>query len=265
MKQTLNISNLYAGFEEKEILHGVSLLIRSGQVHAVMGPNGSGKSTLVSVVMGHPNYNVHPPTGGPKSEIQINKVEILKLEPEKRAKLGLFLAFQSPIAVPGVSVMSLLRSAEEARMGQSHNLQKINNPVFAKKQINWSEFTSQVQEAAKFLHLDEGFLKRGINDGFSGGEKKKTELLQALVLRPKFALFDEIDTGLDVDALRVVAAGIKKLRDSGTGVLIVTHYQRILRYITPDVVHILVAGKLVKTGSSMLAQEIEKDGYGKYL
>lgn len=264
-QHTLSIDNLYAGFEGKEILHGVSLMIRSGQVYAVMGPNGSGKSTLVSVVMGHPNYQIHQKNGGSKSKIQLNKQNIQELKPEQRAKLGVFLAFQSPIAVPGVSVMSLLRSAEEVRVGQGKNFPKINNPVFAKNQIDWSEFTTRVLEAAKFLHLEESFLKRGINDGFSGGEKKKVELLQALLLRPKFALFDEIDTGLDVDALKVVAAGIKKLKDSGTGILIVTHYQRILRHIAPDVVHILVAGKLVKTGSLQLAYEIEKDGYSQYL
>jgi len=237
-------------------------------VHAVMGPNGSGKSTLAYALMGHPLYQIT----NHKSQITIGNKIISSLPTEERARAGLYLAIQSPIAIPGVSVMQLLRTAYQ----QIHSSPKkseeklvIQNPVLARRwQANGmgiSEFTSLVKKCARALRLDESFLGRSIHDGFSGGEKKKVEMLQALVLAPKIAIFDEIDTGLDVDALRVVGKGIDLLRKQKTGVIIITHYNRILRYVTPDVVHVLVDGKIVKTGMAALARKIEKEGYAKYL
>lgn len=254
----LTISNLHASIENKPILRGVSLQVRSGEVHAVMGPNGGGKSTLAYALMGHPAYKT-------KGSIFINKKNISGLPTEERAKAGLFLALQSPIAIPGVTVTNLLRTAYEEQYGSKKN--KTQNPIFHKKNIGSmtiGEFVGMVKNYAKDLHIDEAFLSRGIHDGFSGGEKKKMEILQALVLAPKFAIFDEIDTGLDVDALKVVARGIDTLARGGTGVIIITHYQRILKYVKPDVVHILVQGKIVKTGEWDLAKDIEDHGYAQF-
>lgn len=253
MKNTLSISNLHVSIDQKEILRGVSLTIKTGEVHTIMGPNGSGKSTLVYALMGHPAYKIQ----SSKSKVQINGKNIINLPAEERAKAGLFLAFQSPIAVPGVSVINLLRSTQDAP-------QKTQNPLLFRHSISMIEFIKTIKEHAKILHIDESFLSRGIHDGFSGGEKKKMEMLQALTLAPKFAIFDEIDTGLDVDALKVVAHGIDILSKKGTGVIIITHYQRILKYVKPDFVHILVNGKIVKTGKASLARAIEEHGYTNY-
>lgn len=205
--------------------------------------------------------------------MKIGKKNLMLLTTEERAKAGLYLAIQSPIAIPGVSVMQLLRSSyqeiHKSSSGKIEEKQAIQNPVLARRwQANGmglSEFVSLVKRYAHTLRLDESFLGRSIHDGFSGGEKKKVEMLQALVLAPKFAIFDEIDTGLDVDALRVVGKGIELLRQRGTGVIVITHYNRILRYVTPDVVHVLVHGKMVDTGTAALAKKIEKEGYAKYV
>ena len=260
----LSISKLRASVAGKEILHGINMTIRGGEVHAVMGPNGSGKSTLASVLLGHPAYTA-------MGKILLESKNILTRSTEERATAGLFLAFQSPIAIPGVTVMNLLRASYEL-LQQSKGGKKgrsVQNPVLARRfqvgSMSIGAFTDMVKVHAKTLRLPEELLRRGIHDGFSGGEKKKIEMLQALVLPHKFAVFDEIDTGLDVDALRAVSKGISVLRAQGVGVLIITHYQRILRYVKPDVVHVLVAGKIVDTGDHTLAKKIESKGYSTYL
>lgn len=264
-KHPLIISSLRARVAEKEILRGINLTIRSGEVHAVMGPNGGGKSTLAYALMGHPAYTV----SGSKTKVLINNKNIIHMPTEDRAKAGLFLALQSPIAIPGVTVTNLLRTAYQELYGDKKSTGKTPyNPLMARRWkaggLSILEFTGMLKNHAKQLHIDESFLSRGIHDGFSGGEKKKIEMLTALVINPKFAIFDEIDTGLDVDALKVVAKGIALLAQRGTGILIITHYQRILKYVKPDVVHVLVAGKIVATGKASLAREIEEHGYQSY-
>lgn len=285
----LEIKNLRVGIKGKGILHGISISVKPGEVHAVMGPNGSGKSTLAYALMGHPSYEItrndqirpaspKPQRGEPiqpikkqTSAVLLNGKNILGFSSEERAKAGLFLAFQSPIAIPGVSVMNLLRTSYQSlhadtKMKKTNDT--IQNPVLARRWqtggMDMITFMKTIKEYAALLKIDESFLSRGIHDGFSGGEKKKMEMLQALVLAPKFAVFDEIDTGLDVDALRVVGLGIERLSKNGTGIIVITHYQRILRYIKPDAVHILVNGKIVDTGKATLAKEIEENGYKKY-
>lgn len=264
MKNTLTINNLYVSVENKEILKGISLEIHSGEVHAVMGPNGGGKSTLAYALMGHPNYQLD----SSRLELHINKEDIKDLTPEVRAQKGLFLAFQSPMAIPGVTVTNLLRTAYQEIHKDTSVKTSIKNPVLQRrwqaKGMTLPEFTKKIKEYAAILHMDEKFFTRGIHDGFSGGEKKKLEILQGLVLRPKFAIFDEIDTGLDVDALKVVAQGIQILKEQGTGVIVITHYQRILQYLKPDYVHILVQGKIAESGKAELAKTIEEEGYKKY-
>ncbi|MBI3955963.1 Fe-S cluster assembly ATPase SufC [Candidatus Gottesmanbacteria bacterium] len=279
---TLTIQNLHVSVEGKEVLKGISLNVSSGEVHAIMGPNGSGKSTLAYALMGHPSYKCQmsrrrqsgygASATNVKCQMKVGKKNLMLLSTQERARAGLYLAVQSPIAIPGVTVMQLLRTAYQQIHGASHkkeDKQTIQNPVLARRwQANGmglSEFTAMVKQSAKSLRLDESFLHRSIHDGFSGGEKKKVEMLQALILSPKFAIFDEIDTGLDVDALRVVGKGIELLRKRGTGVIVITHYNRILRYVTPDVVHVLVQGTIVATGASALARKIEKEGYAKYV
>ncbi len=267
-KLALRITNVSASVEGKQILNGVSLTVKSGEVHAIMGPNGSGKSTFAYVLMGHPNYTVLH-SRKQKASIRIGQKELIRFPAEDRAKAGLFLALQAPMAISGVSVSNLLRTAyRELHAVEKDGAVAIQNPVLARRWeaggMTITEFTDRVSQCAKRLKLDESFLRRGINDGFSGGEKKKMEMLQALILEPKFAIFDEIDTGLDVDALKLVATTIETLRKKGTGVIIITHYQRILKYVKPDRVHILANGRIVKSGSSILAQHIEERGYQTY-
>lgn len=257
---TLKIKNLEADLEKKKILKGINLDITQGKIHAIMGPNGSGKSTLAQVIMGNPAYEVT----NPKSQIILNGNQILHKKTEERAKSGIFLAFQNPVTVPGVSVANLLKTAYQTvhkPLGDGKNKKtSVHNPALSV----WDFHTLLVREAEK-LSIAKELLGRSLNDGFSGGEKKKIEMLQAIILAPHYAIFDEIDTGLDVDALKSVAMGIKKLKEKGTGVLIITHYQRILKFAIPDTVFILVDGKIVDKGSKKLAFEIEKNGYKQWL
>ncbi|MBI3443713.1 Fe-S cluster assembly ATPase SufC [Candidatus Woesebacteria bacterium] len=258
-----SFSNLHVSVNGKEILKGLSLTIKSGEVHAIMGPNGSGKSTLAYALMGHPTLEVR------SGKLEVGKKNILNLKANERAKMGLFLAFQNPLTVAGVPVASLLRTSIQSIRGSSFNLPKklttvMSNPAKpnGEREMSIMEFNRLLEDKAALLGLDKMLLRRGLNDGFSGGEKKKVEMLQALVLQPKFAIFDEVDTGLDVDALKTVAQGINQLVRQGTGVLIITHYQRILHHIKPDFVHIMIKGQLVKSGGYTLAEQIEKEGYG---
>lgn len=241
---SLQIQNLYTSVEHTEILHGVNLEINKGEVHAIMGPNGSGKSTLANTLMGHPKYTV---TVG---DVRIDETSILELEPDERAKVGLFLSMQYPPEIPGVTISNFLRAAVEGLTGEKQH------PI---------KFYKALQETMKELGMDPEFAGRSVNAGFSGGEKKRAEMLQLAVLKPTYAILDETDSGLDVDALKVVAEGINNFRSAETGVLLITHYNRILEYVTPDVVHIMVDGKIVKSGGAELAKEIEETGYQTYL
>ena len=260
----MDIKNLIVSIGSKKILHGVSLTIQSGQVHALMGPNGSGKSTLAGALSGDPSYTIDP-----RSVIRISKKNLVGSLPEIRAREGLFLAFQSPVPIAGVSVVNLLRSAYQALHPEKTNqtgktAQKKRFRAGDVGTMKIGDFRLLVRQHAKSLNLDESFLNRSIHDGFSGGERKKIEMLQALVLEPRFAVFDEIDTGLDVDALKSVAKAIQLLRKKNVGVIIITHYHRILQYVIPDVVHVLVSGRIVKTAKATLARDIERHGYTRY-
>ena len=263
-KTGLQVTNLYANVGNKPILQDVSFEVGKGSIHAIMGPNGSGKSTIAYVLMGHPGYTVP----NVSSRIILDGKDITRLDSDKRAREGLFLAFQSPIAIPGVSVLSLIRSACEASgklRAISLKHMPVTNPVLQRRAsaggVGIVDFIETLKSTAKKLGIPESLLSRGIHDGFSGGERKKIEILTACMVKPKYAIFDEIDTGLDVDALRVVARAIVDLAKAGTGVIVITHYQRLLRYLTPDAVHILVAGRIVKHGGAILALNIEKNGY----
>lgn len=240
----LTIKNLQAKIDDKEILKGINLEIKAGEVHAIMGPNGSGKSTLASVLAGREDYDV---TGG---EVLFNGKELLELSPEDRAREGLFLAFQYPVEIPGVSNINFLKTAvNEIR---AH---KGMDPVSAK------EFLQMVKEKSALVELDSKLANRSVNEGFSGGEKKRNEIFQMAMLEPKLAILDETDSGLDIDALRIVASGVNKLRSKDNATLVITHYQRLLDYIVPDVVHVLYKGKIVKSGPKELALELEEKGY----
>ena len=240
----LEIRNLRATVGDKEILRGVDLTVNAGEVHAVMGPNGSGKSTLAQVIAGHPAYEV---TGG---QILYEGRDLLEMEPEERAQAGLFLAFQYPVEIPGVSNAYFLRAAyNEMRKARGE------------EEVDPLEFLDIVEEKARLVEMDPAFLNRSVNMGFSGGEKKRNEILQMAVLEPKLAILDETDSGLDIDALRIVADGVNKLRRPDNATVVVTHYQRLLNYIVPDHVHVLVGGRIVKSGTKELALELEARGY----
>jgi Fe-S cluster assembly ATP-binding protein len=239
----LVIKNLHVKVEGREILKGIDLTIQPGKVHAVMGPNGSGKSTLAYTLMGHPGYEVSD------GEVFLDGADVLVLEPNERAKEGLFLAFQYPHSVPGVTMANFLRTAVNA----THE-----NPVPPK------EFRQKLLEKMKILRMNPDFGGRYVNEGFSGGEKKRAEILQMAMLQPKYAVLDETDSGLDIDALRIVADGVNALLGPDLGVLVITHYQRLLNYITPDFVHVLVDGKIVREGGPELALELERAGYEQF-
>lgn len=242
----LEIRNLHVNVEGREILKGVDLVVRQGEVHALMGPNGTGKSTLAYTLMGHPNYE---PTQG---EVIFKGQNILELEPDQRSHLGLFLAFQYPVAIPGVTVANFLRTAINAH-------RKVQNPE--DKGISVPEFRRLLKEKMDLLKMDHAFASRYLNEGFSGGEKKRAEVLQMAMLQPEIAVMDETDSGLDIDALRIVSEGVNALRGPNLGVLVITHYQRILNYIKPDYVHIMLDGRIVETGGADLALHLEEHGY----
>ncbi len=241
---TLEIAGLRVAVEDTEILTGVDLTVRSGETHAIMGPNGSGKSTLAYAVAGHPKYTV---TGG---SVLLDGEDVLEMSVDERARAGLFLAMQYPVEVPGVSVSNFLRTSATAVRGEAPKLR-----LWVKEQ----------KEAMARLEMDPAFAERNVNEGFSGGEKKRHEILQLELLRPRIAILDETDSGLDVDALRVVSQGVNRVRASGeTGVLLITHYTRILKYISPDDVHVFVKGRIAESGGRELADELEAHGYAKY-
>ncbi|MBX3012487.1 MAG: Fe-S cluster assembly ATPase SufC [Caldilineaceae bacterium] len=250
----LEIRNLHANVEGTEILKGVNLTLRSGEIHAMMGPNGSGKSTLAYVVAGHPHYEVT------EGDILIDGESVIGLEADERTKAGIFLAFQYPVAVPGVSVANFLRTAVSNVRGYSN--QGDSNGVIGSNLMPMREFRRELNDKMKEYNVDASFARRYLNDGFSGGEKKRTEVLQMAMLEPKFAILDESDSGLDIDALRVVSDGINKLATPERGFLMITHYQRLLNYVKPDYVSIFYGGRIVKTGGIELALQLEERGYG---
>jgi Fe-S cluster assembly ATP-binding protein len=245
-----------AAHPERAILQGVDLDVGKGEVHAIMGPNGSGKTTLAYALMGHPAYVV---TDG---EVHWKGRDILALSPDKRARLGLFLAFQYPTAIPGLSVASFIRSALNAKLQGVDKTGDVDPTDPMRGGVSMREFRQKMREKMALLRMDESFASRYVNEGFSGGEKKRLEMLQMAVLEPEFAILDETDSGLDIDALRIVAEGVNAMLNPNLGVLLITHYQRLLNYITPDVVHVLAGGRIVKSGGKELALRLEEEGYG---
>ena len=240
----LEINDLHAGIGDREILKGITLRVNAGEVHAVMGPNGSGKSTLAQVLAGNPSYEVT------KGTISYNGQNLLEMAPEVRAQNGIFLAFQYPVEIPGVSIAYFLRSAY-------NEIRKANGM----EEIDPLEFLDLVEEKLKLVDMDQALLSRSVNQGFSGGEKKRNEIFQMAVLSPRLAILDETDSGLDIDALRIVAQGVNTLRSPENATIVVTHYQRLLNYIVPDFVHVLSNGRIVKSGGKELALELEEKGY----
>lgn len=243
---SLKIDNLSVSVDDQPILKGLNLEIPQGEVHAIMGPNGTGKSTLAYTLMGHPRYKI---TSG---KVALNGTNLLALHTEERSKIGMFLAFQYPVSIPGVSVANFLRTAVNAH-------RKNKNPDY--KGIPILEFRQLLTEKMKLLKMDPTMAGRYLNDGFSGGEKKRVEILQMAMLEPRIAILDETDSGLDIDALRIVSEGINTLKNRELGILIITHYQRILNYLNPDVVHVMFDGRIIRTGGPELAQKLEKEGY----
>ena len=245
------IKDLRVSVEGREILKGISLSLNEGEVHAVMGPNGSGKSTLSNALMGHPGYQV---TGG---EVLFKGRNVLELEPDERARLGMYLAFQYPIVVPGITMANFLRTALNAKRGYDGKDKS--------KAVTPKEFRALLKEQMKTLRMDDSFLSRYINEGFSGGEKKRAEILQMAVLQPEIAILDETDSGLDIDSIKYVAESINAMRGPNLGVLIITHYTRILEFIKADYVHVLVDGQIVRSGGPEVADELEKTGYKEWI
>ena len=240
----IKINNLQARVEDKEILKGINLEVNPGEIHAIMGPNGSGKSTLSSVIAGREDYQV---TGG---SIDFEGENLMDLDPEERAHKGIFLSFQYPVEIPGVTVSNFIKTAiNESRKGRGEE------PMEAR------EMLAKMREKTALLEMDKSYLSRSLNEGFSGGEKKRNEIFQMAMLEPKLAILDETDSGLDIDALRIVAGGVNKLRSADNAVVVITHYQRLLDYIKPDFVHVLFNGKIVKSGGPELAHELEEKGY----
>jgi Fe-S cluster assembly ATP-binding protein len=241
----LSIRNLHVSIGEQEIIRGLTLSVPKGEVHAIMGPNGSGKSTLAKVLAGHPDYKVS------SGEIEMDGQNILELEPDERSRQGLFLAFQYPSEIPGVSIANFLRAAVQARLPEGEELEA-------------TEYYAKLYEKMDLLEMDRSFTSRSVNEGFSGGEKKRNEILQLAMLQPKYAVLDETDSGLDIDALKVVSNGVNAMRGPNIGVLVITHYQRLLDYIVPDHVHVMVQGRIVRSGGKELALELEEKGYEGY-
>jgi Fe-S cluster assembly ATP-binding protein len=243
----LEIKNLHVEIDGKEILKGLDLTVNAGEVHAIMGPNGSGKSTLAYVLAGKDGYE---PTQG---EVLFNGKNMFDMAPDERAAAGLFLAFQYPLEIPGVATMTFLRTALNAQRKRR-----------GEAELSTPDFLKRVRDVAKKLNIDQDMLRRGVNVGFSGGEKKRNEVLQMALLAPKLAVLDETDSGLDIDALRIVSDGVNQLRGPGASFIVITHYQRLLNYIVPDVVHVLSKGRIVRTGGKDLALELEARGYAEY-
>jgi Fe-S cluster assembly ATP-binding protein len=238
----LEIKDLHVAIGDKAIVKGVTLTIRKGEVHAVMGPNGTGKSTLAKAIAGHPDYTI---TSG---DVLLDGRSILEMEPDERARAGLFLAFQYPSEIPGVSIANFLRAARQARLAEG-------------EEIDAADYYKRLYQKMDLLKIDRKFTSRSVNEGFSGGEKKRCEILQLAMIEPLFALMDETDSGLDVDAMKIVSEGVNQLRGPGLGILLITHYQRLLNYIVPDFVHVMVDGRIVKSGDKSLALELDAKGY----
>ena len=239
---SLEIKNLHISIGDKPIVKGLTLSIKSGEVHAVMGPNGTGKSTFAKAIAGHPDYTIT------EGDVLLDGTSILGLEPDERSRAGLFLAFQYPSEIPGVSIANFLRAATQARLA-------------AGEEVDATAYYKRLYQKMDALKIDRKFTSRSVNEGFSGGEKKRCEILQMAMLEPKFSLMDETDSGLDIDALRIVSEGVNHLRGPGLGILLITHYQRLLNYIVPDFVHVMYDGRIVKSGDKSLALELESKGY----